>query len=582
MCKYLFSATSLASLILIAGLSASAAPAGVPSNLPGAIGGYDKDPITGRPDNSQQQPSLLDPTESVPIKNETEKPELSPALSQKISIKTIQLEGFTKLTAAQTNKITAPWEGKELTFQEIQDNIVTPLNKLYEKEGYITTVVFVPPQKIEDGVVRIQATEGTVSEVVFEAGKYFKERAVVPRIQTKTGDIFRVNDLVKSLRRINENPDLVVDATLKAGEAPGETKIVLKPRKEVFPLHFTPFYDNLGRFPIGRQRLGATVTDNNTLGFGDTAYVSPYFTTHSMGILGGYEVPLGSHGTKVGFSMAHTEFDVDQAGVDFHGRSNIYQPYIMKELYRSERSIWNAELAFANKSSTFYADNVMLNQDRLRLITPALSYRHYDKTGQFYTRHELGIGLDVFGATIGSDALSSRPGAGSQFIRYTGNATRVQKLFKGTYGVFRGVGQYSPNPLVSLEQFQVGGASSVRGYQEGRLIGDSGFAVSAEWHVPLWFLPERWNVRGYKLKDNIEFVSFADFGAAFDNQAFSGVNAQSGKVNPNAYALGVGAGIRARLNRYLNARVDFGFPLLRQNPDADMMRVHFGLESRVF
>lgn len=133
-----------------------------------------------------------------------------------------------------------------------------------------------------------------------------------------------------------------------------------------------------------------------------------------------------------------------------------------------------------------------------------------------------------------------------------------------------------------MEQFQVGGASTVRGYQEGRLIGDSGFVVSAEWHVPLWFLPERWNVRGYKLKDNIEFVSFADFGAVFDNNAFAGVNSQSGVVKSDAYAMGAGVGIRARLNRYLNARVDLGFPLLRQSPDKDMMRLHFGLESRIF
>ena len=95
-------------------------------------------------------------------------------------------------------------------------------------------------------------------------------------------------------------------------------------------------------------------------------------------------------------------------------------------------------------------------------------------------------------------------------------------------------------------------------------------------------MPDSWNVKGYKLRDNLEFVTFVDFGGAFDNQAFSGVNAQSGRVNPNAYALGVGAGFRARLNRYLNARVDFGFPLLRQNPDADFMRVHFGLESKLF
>lgn len=571
----------LTSLVLFSLLAHSAATAAVGDiNLPGTLIDDTKNPFTGRPETVtpgqiEQKPGT--DTEAPNVDDQTEKPKLDPSLQKKIPINRIQTEGFTQLSEEELNEIIKPWEGKEATLQELQEGIVDPLTALYEKKGFITSLVFIPPQKIADGTLLIKADEGTVNEITFEKGRYFSRRAVIPRIGLRKGEIFEVSKLVKSLRRINENPDLTVDATLRAGEKPGETNIILKPQKDNFMLHVSPFYDNLGRWPIGRQRLGVTVNHNNVLGLGDTGYVSPYFTTNSFGILGGYEVPLGRHGTKLGFSAAHTQFDVDVASIPLRGKSNLYQPYISQELHRSERSLLTADLGLAVKNSSFYVADLPSGLDRLREIVPAISYRRYDKTGQLFTRHELAIGLDVLGSQI-----TSRPGAGGTFFRYGGTLARVQKMFGDTYGIFRAAGQYTPNELASLEQFQVGGASTVRGYQEGRLIGDSGAVLSVEWHLPLKFLPDSWTIGGSRVDENVEFILFGDMGAVFDNNAFSGVNAQSGTVRGNAYALGVGGGLRVRLSKYLNARVDLGIPLLRQNPDKDVMRLHFGLESRIF
>ena len=41
-------------------------------------------------------------------------------------------------------------------------------------------------------------------------------------------------------------------------------------------------------------------------------------------------------------------------------------------------------------------------------------------------------------------------------------------------------GQWSDEPLIPGEQFGIGGARSVRGYEEREASGDSGFFVSAE------------------------------------------------------------------------------------------------------
>ena len=160
--------------------------------------------------------------------------------------------------------------------------------------------------------------------------------------------------------------------------------------------------------------------------------------------------------------------------------------------------------------------------------------------------------------------------------------SRVQRLPWQTYGIFRAFGQFSPDSLLSLEQFQLGGNATVRGYKEGRLIGDTGIAVSGEWRIPCRFIPPTINVFGYNLRNNLELVTFTDFGYVAENNAFNGVNTTLGQVESGAFAWGAGVGVRAKLTRLFNARMDLGIPLLKQQPDANGVRIHFGLESRLF
>lgn len=560
-------------------------------SLPGAILEHSKDPLKDPekkgPKSVEQTPqeSLEESQKEAPdIKDETPKYELDPSLNVKFFIRQIEVEGANHLDAEEVRQVVAQYENRESTLAELQDNISDALTKLYEQKGYVTTLVYIPPQKIEDGVLKVKADEGIVSRIVYEEGRYFRKRAVLPRLLVEEGEIFDLQELQKSMRRINENPDVNLQATLRAGEEPGQTDIFIKPEQENFPVHFTPFFDNLGRPAIGRNRLGFTLNNNNLLGFGDTLLSNFAFSTDSFSIINGYELPVGSRGTKIGFSKGLSFIDFEAEGFDFDGDASLYVPYISQELYRSEKWVVGAELALAIKNSQLDVNDTQISDDQLTVIQPALKIQRFGETNRTIMRHELGIGLDIFGASNNSDTDTSRPGAGSQFFRYTGSLLSFQKLPKSTYGLFKFLYQYTPDQLVSLEQFQVGGAATVRGYQEGRVLGDSGFVLSAEWHLPAFFLPGGWHLPGtnYRLRDNIELVSFVDFGGVFDNDAFSGVNPASGRIDSNAFLASTGVGLRARLTRLLTARLDLAFPLISLSPNTNTARLHFGLESRWF
>lgn len=579
-----------------------------PTNNPGAILEGTKSPVLDRPVSgaNEEEDVLGRPAkDDAPIITDdmVDAPRLDESLIQPIFIKDIEIEGNTLLDGDYLNELVAPYVGKETPLNELREQVADTITKAYEDQGYVTSAAFIPPQTIDGGILKVQIEEGIVSAVTYKEQFWFRDQAIKPRMLTDQGDVFQVNELVKDIRRINENPDITLAATLRSGENSGETEVILEnTQPDRPPIHLTPYVDNLGRQSIGQIRAGFTANVNNVTSLGDTLYSTNAWSREAYSTVNGYELPIGPHGTKVGISHGYSVFDFQTGGARFNGDSNITNAYVKQEFFRNENWKVEGEVGFSVKSSRTEVNGSPLAEDKLRVLTQALNIQEFDRFGRTYMRHELAQGFDLFGATLGTENgvltaaganprayQPSRPGAGSQFFRYTTSTVRSQRVAGPTYAIFKFLGQVTPDPLASLEAFQVGGTSTVRGYREGRLLGDSGFVLSAEYRVPFFFLPDSWAIpkTNYRFKDSLEFVSFVDAGAAFQNEigvvGTTGVNSlrpAGGKAQ--AYALGAGVGFRARLTQYLNARIDVGFPLIESAPDGETARLHFGVESRLF
>lgn len=535
-------------------------------------------PITPDAPNTSKKPKI----QRKGLTSET----LDPSLTRGIPVSTVTVKGNTLLPEAEVRALAKSFEGGTWTLDQLQDQLADVLTAKYEAKGYITTLAFIPPQTLKNGQLLIQVEEGTISEISYTPKRWFQERAVTPRIQQGVGEAFQVQKLTNDLRRINENPDLEVGAILSPGEKPGQTKVELAPTTDKFPVHVSAFYDNLGRANVGRQRAGLTLSHNNLLGFGDKFYTSVGWARNSFTELMGYELPIGSHGTKIGVSQAHSNYDFNVGSNNVRGHANIVNVYAKQELYRTERFIAEFESGLALKQSSFDAPGFSqaVGRDRLSVLTEAINLQEFDKYGRTFWRNEVGIGLDILGATTNGESVISRRGAGSQFSRYTTALLRSVILPNKSYFILKGFGQATSDALSALEQFQLGGANTVRGYAEGRYLGDSGFVLSAEYRYPLKFIPEGWVVpkTTTRLKDSLELTSFYDFGGVFNNTNTASTNPSSGLSSANAYAMGMGVGLRAKLTRFLAARLDLGFPLIHTAPNQANARLHFGLESQLF
>ena len=76
--------------------------------------------------------------------------------------------------------------------------------------------------------------------------------------------------------------------------------------------------------------------------------------------------------------------------------------------------------------------------------------------------------------------------------------------------------QYSNYNLLSVEQFQLGGISNVRGYAPAEFSGDQGLSSTVEWSFPPYFFPKNIKVPLSKstFYDATRFVAFYDMGYA--------------------------------------------------------------------
>ena len=127
-------------------------------------------------------------------------------------------------------------------------------------------------------------------------------------------------------------------------------------------------------------------------------------------------------------------------------------------------------------------------------------------------------------------------------------------------GTFKAGGQYSPDNMAYLEQYQIGGISSVRGYSEGLLMGPSGYYSSLEMLFPIPFLPKTIKCIGnenkrFRLKDSIKFATFVDHGAVFHHDR---------PTDKENFLLSAGVGLRFALSKYISARFYVGFPLMNK------------------
>ncbi|MEW5822028.1 MAG: ShlB/FhaC/HecB family hemolysin secretion/activation protein [Cyanobacteriota bacterium] len=476
-----------------------------------------------------------------------------------MEIKTFDINESVILSDEEINNITRSYIGKPISI-EILQQVVNSINDLYREKGFITAKAYLPSQKVENGVVKISLVEGKVGSVIVEGNKWTKTAYILDRMSQKPDRIFELQALEKDITTFNRNNTVKLRANIKPGKDFGTSDIYLI-ANDPQPFHFVPSFDNTGRETIGVLRGGVSFQSDSLLGYRDQ-FSMGYSRARSTDIAySSYTLPVGKYGTKIGGSFAFSNIKITSGpfkDLNIEGNSYNYSGFVSHPFISTRKFDFSGDLGVNFRQVTTFFDETPLFTTQIRSLVVGLNFQYRDKWGYWSSRHSATNGLDLLGGN-------------ARFFKYNGYVTRVHNFGHGIIGIFRAACQLTDDRLPPVEQFQIGGSSTVRGYSEGLLIGDNGYLFSGELRVPLPFLPKK--IGNLDIRDRIRGVVFVDHAGAFPDDG------QTSQPHHTDYLTSVGLGLRGSITRFISGRIDWGFGLGRRENPQPTARMHFGLES---
>ena len=490
----------------------------------------------------------------------------------------IRVDGSTVLPQEQVEQIIYPYLGPGKTVQDVQA-ARKALQDAYTQAGFVTVSV-ASPRWVDraGGIIGMRVIERRVERLRVRGAKYFVPDAVragAPSVAP--GTVPNIKQITADLVGLNQLPDRTVQPSLKPGRQPDTVDVDLDVADKL-PLHGTLEANNRYNADTHAERLTASLTYDNFFQRGDSGTVSYtvapedvrdaeiesasylfHIPDSRMSLLFTYlhsnsdVVALGTtdvagRGTTAGFRLLIPLGTTAAGGNSFTHSFSVGWDY--KKFFELDRfggqvctntdglvepgGTPGTNCTFVVSSSTqapitYYPLNAAY----------AANWTGPKSTTDVTISAELGVG-----AIGGSDAQfdNKRYLAPPGFSILRAGVTREQDLPYDLqlWGSLQG--QMSNDPLVSSEQFGLGGVDSVRGYLEAETLGDYGATLQTEFRGPDLHKYVRGPVTTWR------FHLFADTGVINLRNATLGQRSTSGLSS-------VGVGTRVNLWGYLNGAV---------------------------
>jgi len=481
-------------------------------------------------------------------------------IPEKIRVKRFEVVGSTVVSPEEFNQLLAPFTNRSLSFAELFQ-ARSAVTQLYIERGYITSGALIPPQTIQDGIVKIQVVEGGLEAINVTGTRRLNPNYVRDRLPTSKP--LNQQRLLEALQLLQLNPLIQnLSAELAAGARPGTS--LLEVRVTEAQTFSTQLIADNGRSPsVGSFRRRLQVNEANLLGQGDGLSLAYSNTEGSNGIDANYTFPLNPRNGTLGFSAGFTDSSVIEPPFDFldiDGNSRYYELTLRQPIVQTPAQEFVLGLTAARRESNISSSVLEDFGYSPSLLSPGADQEGRTRISalQFFqewtarnsreviaARSQFNLGVGAFNATINEDDPDSR------FFSWRGQAQWVRLLATNTLLLLRTDVQLADNALVPLEQFGLGGQESVRGYRQDALLKDNGALISAELRLPIYRSPQQQLL--------LHLTPFVDVGTAWNSSGRAESDTNTSDTNTLA---SVGLGLRCQLGDSLIARLDWGIPLV--------------------
>ena len=416
-------------------------------------------------------------------KGEDKKPEF------RFDIWELRVEGNTLLDSKLIEQTLYPHLGPNKSLDDL-NKARESLEVFYRNSGFPTVLVDIPQQNVTGGVVRLEVTEGVVSRVRVSNSRYFSIRRIKSEVPALAkGQSPNIPEVQSQLDALNKaSDDRSITPIFRPGKTPGTVEVELKV-KDAFPLHGEFEFNNFQTKDTSELRVSTSVEYGNLWQRQHSAnlmYMSSPIDPEDVQVIAGtYIAPVGQD--VMAAYYVDSDSNVATAGdTTVLGAGSIFGlRYIMPRVML-DNSVYSVTLGMDYKD---FDESVQAGSDTSDTPIEYVNWSLGFRGGVFGEKAKTS-----FGATInfGVDGLvndqedfeSKRFGASSSYLYLSADFEYIYSFLNTAKIASKLSGQISDTPLISNEQFSVGGSKSVRGYFESQQQGDNALVLNLEIYTP--------------------------------------------------------------------------------------------------
>lgn len=454
--------------------------------------------------------------------------EAPPSLS--FDVQRYEVTGANPLRPESIAKILKPYLGRHHGLDGLSAAVDEMERKLKEL-GYSFHRVILEPQSLSKGVVRLRVYEFKLGQLNVSGNKRFSSENIkrsVPSLIEGRAPNTRLLNL--SLAVANEHPDKIMQMVFKEGEKKNTIDVDLKVADKSPHTSYVKL-TNTGTDQTGELRLGLGYQYSNLYDKDHITSINFSTSTEQPENVAqwviSYSMPFYDRGDQLAFYYSDSKIDTTSSidgltgDFDITGTGQVVgmrymqtfkqtKGYKQKLFYGLDSKVFNNQILFNNTPTA--------GTNELKSIPLSVEYEFSRPKGKSPFNLAVSFYQNLIDDQDAYDLETRSPTTEWNLLRFRlkYDLPIGKKLLR-----FKMDTQYTSEPLISSEQFGVGGSESVRGYEERAILGDRGYGLNIE----LWNTAANKKFRWLAFYDVAETTFIEDIGTGVLKQSPSSLGA---------------------------------------------------------
>ncbi|MCX7780159.1 MAG: outer membrane protein assembly factor [Negativicutes bacterium] len=447
-------------------------------------------------------------------------------------LKEIAFKGNTKVTTDKLMSMVKVAKGEILNSKTLNDNM-RAIEEYYHDQGYILARVSDVAMN-PSGELTVTINEGMLEGIDVKGNEKTKKYVITREMKVKPGEPFNVKEARRSMQRVY-NLGYFEDVNMKLNPGKEPNSVVLET---------SVVEQKTGTFSIGGGYSKADglvgiieLGDNNFRGTGDKIKLHWEFggaenTNYEVGFTRPW---LDSKQTSLSFSFYDMTNEYSDYGLNSSGDGQLRSTYdknrqgfditlgrpqgeymhnyvTLKHRKDTYKGHVEGPVNYSDPAASGYPQYVGYLNDNFGLTNSITLMRVYDSRDNVFNPTEgarLAISAEFAGKLFGGDF---------DFNKYTIEGRKYHKVGRDHVLAYRATLGYADGKMPEAGKFSVGGADTLRGYEDDEFKGDKMLTATAEYRFPI--------------VKKVQGVVFTDIGKAWEGEGY--------KLGDLEYSAGVG------------------------------------------